>query len=658
MSNTQGQLNPDVIIRSNDHRKNKRTTGYVLKSLLAGGIAGCAAKTVIAPMDRVKILFQTDNPRYIKYSGSFFGVFRAIRDIHNGYGVRGLFQGHSATLLRIFPYAAIKFMSYEQYKDWIMPRKEDETAFRRTLAGSLAGVSSLFVSYPLDLLRTRLAYETRMPAVAGAAPISSPGLIETAKMIYDEPNPLSQQSKAFGGIANFYRGFVPTTYGMIPYAGVSFMCYESLKSWAVEQDGWWTYGSTKHRQGSLDDEGKSRQLTWWAQLTVGGVSGLVAQTASYPFEVIRRHMQIAGKIESLNNSGVGESNGGIKKFPSTLEMTKFIYRKRGFRGFFVGLSIGFMKVVPMHAEDLVFFAESLCYYNENSFQMQNNRSRAPQRPTDNAPQGYTNQQQQYDQGGYGQQRQVQRQQNAYPPRGQSQARNPQQQNPHQGYDQSIGQPMGGRANVYQQLEGHGVKRAPPKSTNKKRNMIIIIVAIVVIVLGGGGAATYFLMVKGSGSESSSATAASASTKPLQVQASSLSTNAGAILTTAAAVQPNQPSSNLIQINEGVSKQILTPGDGVTLPQSGVSTVSVLYNGTFLDGSVFDASSLHGNTPFSTVIGAGKVIPCWDYGVPTMSVGEVAELYCKSDYAYGAGGSPPIIPPNTDLNFWVSLLSVK
>ncbi|KAI9347268.1 mitochondrial carrier domain-containing protein [Obelidium mucronatum] len=350
---------PDAPTIEN-HRKSsgKRTTSYVLKSLLGGGIAGCAAKTVIAPMDRVKILFQTDNPRYIKYSGSFFGVFRAIRDIHGVYGVKGLFQGHSATLLRIFPYAAIKFMSYEQYKDWIMPRKEDETAFRRTLAGSLAGVSSLFVSYPLDLLRTRLAYEIRMPTptattqttVSGKLPLSnsSPGLIETARMIYHEANPLSQHSKTLGGIANFYRGFVPTTYGMIPYAGVSFMCYESLKSWAVDQDGWWTYGSTKHRQGSLDEDGKSRQLTWWAQLTVGGLSGLIAQTASYPFEVIRRHMQIAGKIESLNG-GSGTSSNGVKKFPSTLEMTRFIYRKRGFRGFFVGLSIGFMKVVPMHA---------------------------------------------------------------------------------------------------------------------------------------------------------------------------------------------------------------------------------------------------------------------------------------------------------------------
>jgi len=47
--------------------------------------------------------------------GTWFGAFRASKDIYAETGVRGLLQGHSATLIRIFPYAAIKFMAYERF---------------------------------------------------------------------------------------------------------------------------------------------------------------------------------------------------------------------------------------------------------------------------------------------------------------------------------------------------------------------------------------------------------------------------------------------------------------------------------------------------------------------------------------------------------------
>lgn len=47
-------------------------------------------------------------------AGSWSGAFRAGAQIYREGGALGLFQGHSATLLRIFPYAAIKFMAYDQ----------------------------------------------------------------------------------------------------------------------------------------------------------------------------------------------------------------------------------------------------------------------------------------------------------------------------------------------------------------------------------------------------------------------------------------------------------------------------------------------------------------------------------------------------------------
>jgi len=88
-------------------------------------------------------------------------------------------------------------------------------------------------------------------------------------------------------------------------------------------------------------------------------------------------------------------------------------------------------------------------------------------------------------------------------------------------------------------------------------------------------------------------------------------------------------------------------------------VSVLYTGSLDDGTVFDASSLHGNQPFSFTLGVNQVIQGWDLGVPGMKVGGKRELVIPAELGYGA--TPPqgsSIPPNATLHFTVQLLSVS
>ncbi|MBN3304522.1 FKBP4 isomerase, partial [Amia calva] len=82
-------------------------------------------------------------------------------------------------------------------------------------------------------------------------------------------------------------------------------------------------------------------------------------------------------------------------------------------------------------------------------------------------------------------------------------------------------------------------------------------------------------------------------------------------------------------------------------------VFVHYTGTLQDGTKFD-SSRDREEKFSFELGKGQVIKAWDIGVGTMKIGEVCQLICKPEYAYGTAGSPPKIPPNATLVFEVEL----
>ncbi|QSZ34579.1 hypothetical protein DSL72_006173 [Monilinia vaccinii-corymbosi] len=325
--------------------RNKQSWDYIWRTGLAGGLAGSAAKTVVAPLDRVKILFQASNPQFAKYTGSWFGYITAMRDIHADEGTRGLFRGHSATLLRIFPYAAIKFLAYEQVRAVIIPTRDYETPFRRLISGSLAGVTSVFFTYPLEVMRVRLAFETKRRGV---------GLGEICRRIYHEvpPAPRTGAGGVGGdagvisgaehvvqalvprsGLANFYRGFSATMFGMLPYAGMSFLTHDTagdlLRHPAVRRH-------TTLPKPAHYAEGKAAPLRSWAELLAGGVAGLVSQTSAYPLEVIRRRMQVGGTVGDGRRLRIGET-------------ASMILRERGWRGFFVGLTIGYVKVVPMVA---------------------------------------------------------------------------------------------------------------------------------------------------------------------------------------------------------------------------------------------------------------------------------------------------------------------
>ena len=320
-------------MRTDGPSDDRQSLQYVLRSGLAGGVAGCVAKTVVAPLDRVKILFQASNPDFQKYAGTWSGAFRAVSLIYREHGVRGLLQGHSATLLRIFPYAAINFMTYDQAEALLMPTPETQTNARRFAAGAISGVTSVLFTYPLELVRVRMAYATR---AAGAA--HRPSFLSIMRLIYSEgpgasastSAPASSTSTVFSRfpILKFYRGFTVSVAGMIPYAGTSFLAWGFLRA---------TFLPPPPSSSFAISHPKRRQkATPLADLSIGAVAGALAQTVSYPFEVVRRRMQVGGLTRPDRWLRWGET-------------VRTIWAASGWRGFYVGLSIGYLKVVPMKA---------------------------------------------------------------------------------------------------------------------------------------------------------------------------------------------------------------------------------------------------------------------------------------------------------------------
>ncbi|KAM9364012.1 solute carrier family 25 member 16 [Pholidichthys leucotaenia] len=282
---------------------------YWLRSFIAGGVAGCCAKTTIAPLDRVKILLQAQNPHYKN-----LGVFSTLRAVPQKEGILGLYKGNGAMMVRIFPYGAIQFVAFENYKRLLRIKMGISGHIHQLMAGSMAGVTAVICTYPLDMVRARLAYQVK-------GYHSYTGIGHAFHSIYVKE----------GGFLGFYRGLTPTLLGMIPYAGLSFFTYDNLKTLGLKH-----FPATLGQPSS--DNPNVLVLKPHVNLLCGGFAGLIAQTASYPLDVTRRRMQLSGV---LPNS---------EKFRSPIKTLKFVYKQYGIRrGLYRGLSLNYIRCVPSQA---------------------------------------------------------------------------------------------------------------------------------------------------------------------------------------------------------------------------------------------------------------------------------------------------------------------
>lgn len=228
----------------------------IITTLLSGAIAGGIAKTCIAPLDRTKIYFQIHESKF-----SVNEAVRFLRNTYSEHGITALWRGNSATMVRILPYAALQYCSHEQFKQLLNVNTNEgkrEHKARSFLAGSLAGLISSISTYPLDLARARMA-------VSNSDKIK---LTDVFKNVVRND-----------GYVALYRGCLPSLIGIIPYAGFTFFTYETAKR--------------LHQEYTGKDEPHHLQ-----RMAFGAFAGLIGQSASYPFDVVRRRMQTsATKLE-------------------------------------------------------------------------------------------------------------------------------------------------------------------------------------------------------------------------------------------------------------------------------------------------------------------------------------------------------------------------
>ncbi|MBU3057853.1 MULTISPECIES: FKBP-type peptidyl-prolyl cis-trans isomerase [Pseudomonas] len=104
---------------------------------------------------------------------------------------------------------------------------------------------------------------------------------------------------------------------------------------------------------------------------------------------------------------------------------------------------------------------------------------------------------------------------------------------------------------------------------------------------------------------------------------------------------------------GLQYEVLKKTDGAQPKPTDVVTVH--YQGSLVDGSVFD-SSIERGSPIDLPVNG--VIPGWVEGLQLMHVGEKYKLFIPSELAYGAQSPSPMIPANSVLVFELELLGIK
>jgi len=227
------------------------------KQLIAGGIAGCAAKTAVAPLSRVTILMQVQSMRPNKFTDGRTpnnqSLAASLRKIAQEEGPRGFWRGNGATMVHRFPYTAVTFYTNAHLRAQLQRSSALPEQARLLLAGAGSASLAVVTCYPLDVVKTRLVAQTGRQYYSGIVDA-------VRKIVRDE------------SVLGLYRGLGTTLVCVVPSLALNFTLYEDFFA---------LYAGL----------GAPPCLH---QLLAGGSSGAAASALTFPVDLLRRQMQLVG----------------------------------------------------------------------------------------------------------------------------------------------------------------------------------------------------------------------------------------------------------------------------------------------------------------------------------------------------------------------------
>ncbi|GAB4818386.1 hypothetical protein N2152v2_005432 [Parachlorella kessleri] len=296
-----------------DLLKRKLRQDPEVSNALSGGIAGAITATVVCPLDVLKTRLQVQRKAATQYAGIGGGLSKILREE----GMRGLYRGLTPTLMALLPNWAVYFTVYERLKTTIGTRvgpKHAHSPGVHMAAAACAGAATMVITNPLWVIKTRLQTQN-MGIRMGASknPAMYKGTIDAFMRIAREE-----------GVAGLYSGLGPSLMGVM-HVVIQFPLYEGMKSHFI-------------RHPLLPHEGGEKErLTMFELVLASAASKMVASTATYPHEVIRSRMHIAG---------TGAFSGLMR---TCRQEVLQIYREDGMLGFYRGCMTNLLRTTPAAA---------------------------------------------------------------------------------------------------------------------------------------------------------------------------------------------------------------------------------------------------------------------------------------------------------------------